>query len=268
MQKQIAIVVSLLAGASLAIPQPALWEIKRDGERLETVTVAGVPYSATALTTSTQTLADGTKITSTITALLARDSSGRTRREQSMNAIGPWSTDANEHIIYVRDPIAQKSYIVQPAEQRVIVAPLNAGPTFREDLKAKMAAEKAHLRLKTQGMTKESVDAQPLAIITLDQPYTSHSEDLGEEVIEGVRAKGKRETQNIPVGKIGNDRPIQVVSESWYSDDLQAIVLSKHSDPRAGDTEYRLTGISRTEPAKTLFDVPAGYAIIERGKPE
>ena len=91
----------------------------------------------------------------------------------------------------------------------------------------------------------------------------SQMEDLGEQMIEGVRAHGTREKRTIAVGEIGNDRPIEVSSETWYSDELQTIVLSKRSDPRVGDSEYRLTNISRVEPAASLFEVPAGYTVKE-----
>jgi hypothetical protein len=85
-------------------------------------------------------------------------------------------------------------------------------------------------------------------------------------VIEGVKARGRRERQTIPISMDGNDRPIQVVSEIWFSEELQAIVLSKRSDPRIGESEYRLTEISRAEPPRTLFEVPAGYSVREEGK--
>jgi hypothetical protein len=37
--------------------------------------------------------------------------------------------------------------------------------------------------------------------------------------------------------------------------------MTKHTDPRVGDTTYRLVHISRTEPEKSLFELPAGYTI-------
>jgi hypothetical protein len=37
--------------------------------------------------------------------------------------------------------------------------------------------------------------------------------------------------------------------------------MTKHSDPRFGETVYRLTNISRTEPDASLFQVPADYKI-------
>jgi hypothetical protein len=57
-----------------------------------------------------------------------------------------------------------------------------------------------------------------------------------------------------------------VSSETWFSDDLQTIVLRKRTDPRVSDNEYRLTNISRTDPAASLFEVPAGYTMKEEGK--
>ena len=89
-------------------------------------------------------------------------------------------------------------------------------------------------------------------------------ESLGKQMMEGVNAEGTRYVSTIEVGAIGNDRPIQLSSESWYSADLQMVVMSKHSDPRTGDESFRVTNISRGEPAAYLFQLPAGYQITER----
>jgi len=88
---------------------------------------------------------------------------------------------------------------------------------------------------------------------------TGKSESLGQQVIEGVSAEGSRMHSTIPAGAIGNDRAIEIVSESWYSPDLQTTVRSLHSDPRMGEEVFQLTGISRVEPPSTLFQVPADY---------
>ncbi|MGD0778095.1 MAG: hypothetical protein ABSC05_35370 [Candidatus Solibacter sp.] len=92
----------------------------------------------------------------------------------------------------------------------------------------------------------------------------SAGEPLGKQTIEGVNAEGTREVSTIDAGAIGNDRPIQVSTESWYSADLQMNVMTKHSDPRTGDESFRLTNINRAEPAAYLFQPPAGYQITER----
>ena len=38
-------------------------------------------------------------------------------------------------------------------------------------------------------------------------------------------------------------------------------MLTKHSDPRMGETVYRLTQINRSEPDRTLFGIPGDYII-------
>ena len=88
-------------------------------------------------------------------------------------------------------------------------------------------------------------------------------EDLGTQTIEGVSANGTRTTFTIPVGQIGNERPIEIVDERWFSKDLQMVVMTRHSDPRSGETVYRLTNINRTEPDHSLFEVPGDYQMKE-----
>ena len=92
------------------------------------------------------------------------------------------------------------------------------------------------------------------------------SESLGKQSVEGVEAEGKRTTVTIPVGEIGNERAIEIINERWYSPELQTVVMTRHSDPRFGETLYRLTNINRSEPAKSLFEIPADYTIKEGPK--
>ncbi|MBL8515075.1 MAG: hypothetical protein JNJ55_13870 [Betaproteobacteria bacterium] len=86
---------------------------------------------------------------------------------------------------------------------------------------------------------------------------------LGIRDFDGVRAEGKSTSYTIPAGEIGNKNAITVSTESWYSSELQATVYSKHSDPRNGETVYRMTNIKRGEPSAALFTVPEGYSIKE-----
>ncbi|HEV2687697.1 MAG TPA: hypothetical protein VGV35_04060 [Bryobacteraceae bacterium] len=281
------LVLAALTGATLCA-QSAPFEFN---VRLEEGTITGKPYSATAVTNSTQTLGDGTRITRTTQVSLARDSEGRTRREQSMNSVGPWSTNAKGPIVSINDPVAQVRYVLQADGQtavKVSFSPRNATPAQLAERKAaearlhertteaemKARAEKAARegQLVSPTFTQSQVwtltkDGQTVGVSVIgDGEGKVQREDLGVKTVEGVNAKGLRETRTIPVGQIGNDRPIQIVSESWYSDDLQAMVYSKRTDPRTGESEYRLTNISRNEPPRTLFEVPAGYTVKEEGR--
>ncbi|HEV2667578.1 MAG TPA: hypothetical protein VG324_21865 [Blastocatellia bacterium] len=98
------------------------------------------------------------------------------------------------------------------------------------------------------------------------------TESLGAQTIEGVTAEGTRRTLTIPAGEIGNTLPIECVEETWYSPELQITVMSKFRDPRTGETTYRLTNLSRSEPDRSLFEVPPDYTFREgkmpaKGKP-
>jgi hypothetical protein len=91
------------------------------------------------------------------------------------------------------------------------------------------------------------------------------TESLGHQAIEGVPAEGTRTTMTIAAGQLGNEQPIQIVTETWYSADLQTVILSKRSDPRSGETVTRYANISRTEPPHALFEVPADYKVTDAG---
>jgi hypothetical protein len=70
----------------------------------------------------------------------------------------------------------------------------------------------------------------------------------------------------IPAGQIGNELPIKMVSERWFSPELKVLVMSRQSDPRYGETSYRLTNITRGEPLPELFEIPSDFKVIEPGR--
>lgn len=197
--------------------------------------VKGAPYSATAVTENIQTLKDGTSIARKDNASVYRDSDGRTRVEQTISRIGPFAASgAARQMTSIQDPVAGVHYVLDAQNKTA----------------QKMTA---HVRQGPRPQQNHQFG-----------PSSAKKESLGTQVIEGVQAEGTRTTFTIPAGQIGNDRAIDIVDERWYSPDLQVVVLSKHSDPRMGEHVYRLTNITRAEPARTLFDVPADYTVTER----
>lgn len=98
-----------------------------------------------------------------------------------------------------------------------------------------------------------------------DRAWSSNAttKELGTKDFDGVRAEGKIRSYTIPAGEVGNKNPITVTTETWTSPELQITVYSKHSDPRAGDTIYRLSGVKRAEPPLSLFSIPDGYTVKE-----
>jgi hypothetical protein len=93
-------------------------------------------------------------------------------------------------------------------------------------------------------------------------------EQLGTTFMEGVAVEGTRTTMTIPAGQIGNEQPIHIVSERWMSPDLKVLVMSKQSDPRFGETTYRLTNLSRADPPPQLFEIPADFKVMDGGMRE
>ena len=88
---------------------------------------------------------------------------------------------------------------------------------------------------------------------------------LEHKTIEGVTVEGRKTTTTIPAGKVGNEQPLTITSEEWQSPELGILVLTHHSDPRSGDSSYRLTNIVRGEPDPSLFTVPADYTVKDTG---
>jgi hypothetical protein len=98
------------------------------------------------------------------------------------------------------------------------------------------------------------------AIRLRSEAGASTSKSLGSRDFGGVRADGTLATRTIAPGSIGNKAAINITSESWHAPDLQITLYSKHSDPRYGDTIYRVNNLQRGEPSADLFKVPADYA--------
>ena len=190
--------------------------LAQDSGSVRLKVVQNAPFSAEAVTESSQTLEDGNRITSKMSATIVRDSEGRTRREQR-NSKGML-------VVFIHDPVAGVAYVLDPVKK----------------------------------------SARKIAVATGDkaaEPTDSNGESLGSDLIEGFQADGARTTQSFSPGTAGNERPFSTVIEAWYSRELQAVVLRKATDPRVGQTVYRLVNIQRAEPDRTLFEVPTDYVV-------
>ena len=208
--------------------------------------VKGAPFSAVATSETTQTLADGNHINRTTQTNLYRDSLGRLRKEVTLPAIGPLAASGKPRsFVEISDPVAGTSYVLEPDQK---IARQMPGPMGGMQVRTKGGPGGANVFYRNF-KDKELPEAE------------AKTESLGIETIGGVNAEGTRTTRTIAAGEIGNEKPITIVSERWYSADIQMDVKSTHSDPRFGNTTNTLTKIQRTEPAATLFSVPAGYTI-------
>ena len=231
----------------------------RSDETFEAKVVRGAPYQAEAVHEFVQALGDGNRILRRSSSTVARDGEGRTRREHSLAAIGPMVAAASERrAVFIHDPVAGVAWVLRPQEKVARKIALRA--MVEKATKAEKAAgAKDHVeRIVIRQRGEGGAHAFRLS-------GQRESEQLGTRTIEGVEAAGTRTTITIPAGAIGNEKPLVITTERWYSPELQTVVMSRQSDPRMGETTFRLTQISRGEPERALFEVPADYTVKEGG---
>lgn len=258
--------------------------------------VKGAPYSAQAVTETIQTLGDGNRIVNKVSSAQYRDTEGRTRRETSIKLLGPLA-EGNDPMqtIFINDPVAGVTYSLNskshvavrsaPFKGSWVGAGTGSGTgTAGQKFEFRIEGGQGHggsVMMRTPSELPPpppgvaGVAGHPIRIETQTAVGTNYlirrdgpnpnevKEQLGKQSFDGVEAEGTRTTVTIPAGEIGNEQPIRIVSERWYSPELQLDVMTRHSDPRMGETTYRLTNINRAEPDKTLFEVPGGYTIKE-----
>jgi len=207
---------------------------------VEAKMIKGAPFSADIVTESIQTLSDGNRIVQRSTTRFYRDSAGRVRREEERGTGSP--------AITITDPVAGTSYSLdadnRTARQTPNMTALHVSPALQK------------LFVINQSI---SLNGEPVKVARV--PEDARVQTLPERTIEGVRAQGVRRTTTIAAGAIGNELPIEIVSEEWTSPDLKVLVLTEHRDPRMGTSTYRVTNINRAEPDAYLFEVPADYTV-------
>jgi TonB family protein len=372
-------------GISVVTPQGGPMTFFASEMSFDVHVVKGTPFSAVAVTETTQTLSDGNRIVRRTSSNIFRDGEGRTRREQTLATVGPFTaSDGSAQRVFINDPVTGVNYVLDPRAQtaqknpmpqvRMMTATAAGGgsgagvgvgassatsttvvagtnlkvatggvagmagmavkrqqPEYPPVAKAAGAQGTVEVQVtvdengqvtdatainghpllrqaaidaakqwqfKTtevagkpskvqgtitfnfvldKGASANTAMAEKVATtvqrdVTFERtPFTFtagekvdlKTESLGKRTFDGVEADGTRTVSTIPAGAIGNERPIEIVSERWYSAALQTVVMTRHSDPRTGENVYRLENINRTEPAANMFQVPSDYTVSE-----
>jgi hypothetical protein len=227
--------------------------------------VQGAPYSATIVNESTQTLADGNRIVQRFTGTTARDSQGRTRQDTALPPIGNLSAADAPHLVFIQDPIAQTAYTLNLTDKTAHKMPMppSGGAVAKAMLRTTSGGQ-------TMGMAAGGVTTAAAGgtfffqkQVTVADRVEARAENLGTQTMQGVSVEGVRTTRTIAAGEIGNDRPIDIVTEVWTSPELKTIVYSKRSDPRMGEQTFQLTNIVRSDPEASLFAVPPDFKLVD-----
>lgn len=188
-------------------------------------------------------LSDGATITLVNHRAIARDKAGRIFQERRLLVPDDGKHESVVTQIEISDPVSRNLYICVP---RAGVCQVEASrPTTRLASSAPARAPNA------QRSGAPSV------------------ENLGNSLMSGLETEGTRETTTIETGAIGNNSPIRIQREFWYSPQLGINLISRLQDPRVGTQNFELSGIVLGDPDPSLFQVPADWKVIDlRSPPE
>jgi hypothetical protein len=176
------------------------------------------------------TLNDGSKITNHHD-MVVRDSNGRLYRELQIPA-GGFAQTQDE--IRIDDPMQHMEYLCHPTTKDCV----------KIDFQPIKGVRRANMADANMG-------------------HDAKFEDLGTIVMNGVVVEGVRVTNVIAADTIGNDRPLTMTQETWYSTELDVDMELKRSDSRTGLQTHTMENVSRGEPDPKYFEPPVGYRLVD-----
>jgi len=233
----------LLPGIALAQLGPRTERPPDGGNRqvLVSIFIPSLPhaaFTATVNAAAVRQLADGSNIRVKNHRLIARDEAGRIFQERRMLVPDDGQRESIVTQTEISDPVAHKLYICVPREHTC----------------------------QLESFTAPDFAPPPSGNGRAGGPQR---EDLGRQTVSGLEVTGTQETDVIPSGAIGNDNPLQVKREYWYSAQLGVNLISKREDPRFGTQDFEVSDIALGEPDAKLFDLPKGWRVIDmRGEAE
>lgn len=228
-------------------------------QRFEHMLVRNTPMSAQVMVEIVWPGRNGDTATRQTIYAIYRDSDGRTRRDLMSEKASP----ANDPILsIITDPSNRMSFISNHRSKTVRQLTDVTESNEREASKTSSATTP---RGTPTGFVSIGAETRKKQSKDLSGSRASlQKEFLGQREVEGVMAEGSRMVQSVNQGAFGPGRTVEITTEEWYSPELHAVVLITYDDPRFGKSEYRLTNIERSEPARTLFSVPQNYKRTDR----
>lgn len=196
--------------------------------------VTGAPFHARIPVQIHRQLPDGTIVDQKYYTLVARDSNGREYREA--RDLVPADSDREPPIISTRVYDPKNSTITTCTPDQRICRQMMFDPT--------------------QHPVEEP--AGPSA----DGKSVLTRESLGTKTIDGLECTGTRETRTFNPGAFGNDKPVVVTKEIWYSPQLQFNLSVTRIDPRNGTQKLEVTDLKLGDPGTEWFGIPDGYSLV------
>lgn len=243
--------------AGVAPVIPSMFEPIAAAGLLDARLVRNKPLAAVFESAAVQTLANGASDARRVTTKIYRDGDGRTRREQIfyVAAAGQPPVETGR-AVSIYDPVAGYGYSINPATRTVQRYRL---PSLQQQQSAPF---NNRIPTSVEILRNDNPQTGTVRRYALEPPRV---ESLGRQQIAGVEAEGWRVTIKVPAGAIGNAAPLETVYETWIAGDLQMLVKGSVRNPVGGEHTLNLTTINRAEQPRSLFEVPAGYTVIDMG---
>ena len=201
--------------------------------------VQHAPFTSVVTAEWTKTLEDGSTVTRQNHRVVMRDGAGRIFQERRM--LVPKDGQAQPALMRteISDPAQHIKYFCRPEDHVCALRDYDGPPA-------------------------ETTEATG---VTGEGKMELTREDLGKSNISGVEVQGTKETRTIAAGAIGNDRPISITKEFWYSPQLGLNMMVKRSDPRIGTQVFTVTEVGLAEPDPKYFQLPAGFVVKDMREP-
>jgi hypothetical protein len=195
--------------------------------------VAGKPFSGRDHIEWIRKLEDGTEVKLELYAFLARDSQGRIYREHVSFVPTNSNQPSKRREIDFLDPVTHTRTVCVMAKRHCAITNYDSSTKFLPP---------------------------PVGPQNNGTRYLSR-QSLGTDVADGLPVLGTRETLTINTGAVGNSQPLITTKDYWYSPDLEINLITIRNDPREGTQAVRVVDLSRTEPAASVFQVPANFVV-------
>jgi len=246
--------------------------------------VKNAPFSAVVVTQYDRALDNSGHIHRETHGRIFRDSQGRMRTESDMPSAQP-SAEKYERIT-INDPVQQLIINLNPHSHVATVyhfgevgpiAPVTAkAPTPQPEGMSPSPKSTVQVgatppsHMGTGAITgapqpgrSSGTRTSKMGATISTSPVDTKTVSLGTRNIEGVTVVGTRTTRTLDADLMGTDKPVVSVSETWFSPDLNATILTESDDGQGGHSTMKLVNVVRAEPDAQLFRIPADYSVKE-----
>jgi hypothetical protein len=244
----------LISGLTVTLAVPAASTLVSDPPM-----IAGAPFSGVMEVQSTTAFSDGNRIVRTNSVRYFRDGQGRTRTEREGLSLFQGAPPLGSPVILIKDPVS--------GERVTLLPKLKVATQFK--LSGGLVSVRAAVADCNQSVPPFALLGLGMGIGADQSTEASTSTtSLGDKQINGLNVTGSRIVRTIPVGVLGNEKPITSTVEQWISSDLGMIVQFSETSSVGGSVTLSLNQIVRGEPDPTLFSIPTDYKVQNFVMPE